>query len=1181
MSCSNCGADNRPDAKFCRECGASFAERCPGCGASNEPGQKFCDQCGTALQANAPAVAPTAPPAAERRLVSVLFADLVGFTTLSEGRDAEEVRELLSRYFESCKRLIALYGGTVEKFIGDAVMAVWGTPVAQEDDSERAVRAALDLVAAVSALGDEVGAPELRARAGVLTGEAAVTLGAEGQGMVAGDLVNTASRIQAAAEPGSVLVGESTKRATEAAIAYADAGAHELKGKTEPVPLFRALRVTAGRAGALRAEGLEPPFVGRERELRLVKELFHASADENKANLVSVVGIAGIGKSRLSWEFEKYIDGLAGDIWWHRGRCLSYGEGVAYWALAEMVRMRCEIADEEEPASARAKLQATIEEHIPDAEEQAWVEPRLSHLLGLEEGTPGDQENLFSAWRILFERLAEQSPTILVFEDMQWADAGLLDFLEYLLEWSRNHPLFILALARPELAEKRPTWGAGKRSFASLYLEPLAPQAMSDLLTALVPGLTQELREDILERAEGIPLYAVETVRMLLDRGLLEQAGNVYRPTGPIETLDVPETLHALIAARLDGLTPEERRLVQDGAVLGKTFTRQGLGAVTGMPEEELEPLLAALLRKEVLSIQADPRSPERGQYSFLQDIVKRVAYETLSKRDRKTKHLAAARFLASTWGAEEDEIAEVVAAHFLDAYEAAPDDPDADELRANAREMVVRAAERAASLGANAEAQRAYERAIELADEPLVRADFEERAGTMARMGVRPEEAAAHYEQAIELFGAAGASHPAARVSARLAEILWDRGRLEQGLENMNRAFDVLSQEEPDEDLAALAAQLGRFFFFAGEHGLAFERVEAALDLAEALLLPEVLSQALNTKATMLAARERLEEGLALLRYALEVALKHDKPSAALRAYYNLGDTLARTDRYEEAADAVQDGLALARRVGNRYWEWLLLGQTHPLFALGKWDETLTVTTELPEEEWLELRQVSSGLVGVGVLVQTHRGRHDEAHQMVEVYAPLEASADLQEQASYRCGKSSLLLARGDPASALELAEAALSVRDAMGVSVEYVKEAFAIAVEAALALGDVAKAESLIATVDALPPGKYPQLLRAQTARFRARIAARREETEEAERLFKGASGLFRELAVPFYLAATELEYSEWLIAQGRRDEAEPLLAEAREIFERLEARPWLERLDRLAPSVRAPEAAATAGS
>jgi class 3 adenylate cyclase len=1124
-------------------------------------------ECGSPLAAAAapqPEAAVREIAASERRLVSVLFADLVGFTTLSEGRDPEDVRELLSRYFDSCKRLIALYGGTVEKFIGDAVMAVWGTPTTQEDDAERAVRTALDLVAAVSALGDEVGAPELRARAGVLTGEAAVTLGAEGEGMVAGDLVNTASRIQAAAEPGTVLVGGSTRRATEAAIAYAEAGTHRLKGKQEPVPLHRALRVTAGRAGALKGEGLEAPFVGRDRELRLVKELFHASAEERQPHLVSVLGIAGIGKSRLSWEFEKYLDGLADDVWWHRGRCLSYGEGVAYWALAEMVRMRCGIAEDEDPATARSKLEATLSEHILDDHERRWVEPRLSHLLGLEEGTPGDQENLFSAWRVLFERLAESAPTVLVFEDMQWADSGLLDFLEYLLEWSRNHPLFVVVLSRPELSDKRPGWGAGKRSSASLYLGPLAPEAMSDLLTGLVPGLPDALRRSILERAEGVPLYAVETVRMLLDRGLLEREGAVYRPTGPIETLDVPQTLHALVAARLDNLPPRERRLVQDGAVLGKTFTRPGLAAVTGLPEAELDPLLTSLVRKEVLSIQADPRSPERGQYAFLQDIVKHVAYETLSRRDRKAKHLAAAGFLASSWSAEEDEIADVVASHYLDAYEAAPDDGDAPELRANGREMVVRAADRAASLGANSEAQRAYERAAALADDLLARADFEERAGMMARIGARRTDATEHFEHAIELFERAGGSHSAARVSGRLAEILWDAGRGEQALENMNGAFELLSQDEPDEDLAALAAQLGRFLFFAGDAELARQRIEAALDLAEALLLPEVLSMALNTKAILLVAHDRLKEGQALLRYSLDVALEHEKPSAALRAYYNLADTAARADRYEEAADAITAGIALARRVGNRYWEWNLLGQVHPLFALGRWDETLAVTRELPPEEWLEVRQVSSGLSCIGVLVHVHRGRYEEASRFVDVYRPLETSADVQEQAGYGCGKAALQLARGEAAAALATTERVLESRDTIGISSEFFKEAFAVALAAALELEDLEQAERLIATVDSLPPGRYPQLLRAQAARFRASIAARRDEADEAERLFKGAAGLFRELAVPFYLAATQLELGEWLVSARRGGEAEPLLAEARELFEALEAAPWLARLD-----------------
>ena len=349
--CSSCGTENDPNRKFCAECGVALARACPACGAANEPAAKFCGECGTAL-APSPAVARAQPPAAERRLVSVLFADLVGFTTLSESRDSEDVRELLTRYFDTCSRLIGLYGGTVEKFIGDAVMAVWGTPTATEDDAERAVRAALDLVAAVSALGDEVGAPDLRARAGVVTGEAAVTIGAEGQGMVAGDLVNTASRIQSVADPGTVFVGGATRRATEQAVVYEEAGDFELKGKDGLIPLWRALRVVSGARGSLKSTGLEAPFVGRGRELRQIKDLFHVCAEERKAHLISVTGIAGIGKSRLSWEFYKYFDGLPQLTYWHRGRCLAYGDGVTYWALADMVRMRCRIVEDEEPASA-------------------------------------------------------------------------------------------------------------------------------------------------------------------------------------------------------------------------------------------------------------------------------------------------------------------------------------------------------------------------------------------------------------------------------------------------------------------------------------------------------------------------------------------------------------------------------------------------------------------------------------------------------------------------------------------------------------------------------------------------------------------------------------------------------------------------------------------------------------
>jgi class 3 adenylate cyclase/tetratricopeptide (TPR) repeat protein len=1165
-ACSNCAAENPAGHKFCGQCGSALAVRCPSCGSPSEPGERFCGECGTRLTAavEAPAGEPGAP-VAERRLVSILFVDLVGFTTLSEARDAEEVRELLSRYFDACKRLIALYGGTVEKFIGDAVMAVWGTPVAQEDDAERAVRTALDVVAAVSGLGDALGAPELRARGGVLTGEAAVTIGAEGQGMVAGDLVNTASRIQAAAEPGAVLVGESTKRSTEAAIAYADAGTHELKGKAEPVPLFRALRVTAGRAGALKGAGLEPPFVGRDRDLRLVKELFHASAEEKKAQLVSIVGVAGIGKSRLSWEFEKYVDGLIEEVWWHRGRCLAYGDGVAYWALAEMVRMRCRIVEDEGPASARSKLRAVLAEHVSDPEEREWIEPRLAHLLALESAVARDEENLFAAWRIFFERLAERSPTILVFEDMQWADAGLLDFLEYLLEWSRNLPLFVLVLARPEFADKRPSWGAGRRGFSSLYLQPLSPRAMSELLTGLVPGLPEELRASILGRAEGVPLYAVETVRMLLDQGLLARDGELYRAIGPIDTLDVPETLHALIAARLDSLAPGERHLLQDASVLGKTFTNHGLRAVTGLPDGEHEPLLAALVRKEMLSIQADPRSPERGQYAFLQDLVRHVAYETISRRDRKPKHLAAAEFLLSLPGADENETIEVVASHYVDAYAAAPDDPDAEQVRSKAREMLVRAAERAASLAANAEAQRGFERAIELTHEPRVRAGLHERAGVAAATGARADEASMHFERSVALFEAERETHAAARVSARLAEILWDRGRLEEGLESMERSLTVLLEEEPDEDVASLAAQVGRFRFFAGDRTAAAERIETALRLAEALSSPEVLSQALNTKALVLITAGRLNEGSALLRHALEVALEHDRQSAALRAFYNLADAaLSCRDRYEDAAETVRQGLAHARKVGSRYWEWAFLGYGYPFYALGAWDDVVAMWDQLPHDDWTRGRLAYGTVLTSAVPVCVHRGQLDEANRMVAaVGAEFEHSADVQERCYYGVATAHILVAQGDHAGALQVAESVSAERESMGIASDAVKAAFALAMQAGLELDRLDAVEELLTVFERLPPGVRPQFLTAHVARARAQLAARSGEADDAERLFKGAGALFKDLAVPFDLAVTQLYHAEWLTAQRHAGQAEPLLVEARQILERLQAKPWLDRL------------------
>ena len=1126
----------------------------------NPPGQKFCGECGAALAAESvPTVATSTPvrgaPAAERRLVSVLFADLVGFTSLSEAQDAEETRELLSRYFESCRRLISLYGGTVEKFIGDAVMAVWGTPTATEDDAERAVRAALDLVTAVSALGDEVGAPELRARAGVLTGEAAVTIGAEGEGMVAGDLVNTASRIQSTAPPGSVFVGEATRRATEQTIAYEDAGSHELAGKSGLFPLWRALRVVSGARGSLKSQGLEAPFVGRDRELRLIKELFHGCAEEGTSHLVSITGIAGIGKSRLAWEFFKYFDGLPQTTYWHRGRCLSYGEGVTYWALADMVRMRCRISEDEQAVSALGKLQAVLVEHIVDEEERRFVEPRVAHLLGLEDGARYERDDLFSAWRLFFERLAEVNPVVMVFEDMQWADDSLLDFTDYLLERSRDFPLFVCTLARPELHERRPTWGTGRRSFTSVYLEPLSTGAMGELLSGLVPGLSEEIRHQILERAEGIPLYAVETVRMLLDRGALVQDGPVYRPTGPITTLDIPETLHALIAARLDALSTDERRLLQDAAVLGKAFTKRALLVLLGVSESELEPLLGSLVRKEMLTAQADPRSPEYGQYSFLQDLVRRVAYETLSKHERRSRHLAAAAHLESAF-ADDEEIVEVLASHYLNAYQLAPDADDADEIKFRAREMLARAGERAGSLAAAREAQRYFQLAADLTDDTITRADLQDRAARMASRRGRSEEARVLFDQALAAFENAGLSHPAARISACLAEIDFRMGGTAQAVERLEHALASLSSEEPDADVATVSAQLGLFLMLAGHEDEAARHLEVALALAEALNLQEVFIDALTTKSIVLVRRNRLEEAHILLEASITRAVASSLPRAAARALNNLGVLHESSDRYREAADVIERALEQARRVGDSVWEFqLLTGCVSTLVLLGRWDEALE---RAAEAERLPRADRDFGLTFL-VEIDCRRGRLGDARERLAQYVDARHSDEAQERTTYALHEAMVLRIEGKPRAALETLEPVLESRAELGIAFLTVKLALVEALESAFELRDTARIDTLLGMIETLRPGERPPLLTAHAARFRARLAS---DMDEAEDGFRTATEVFGEQGMVFSLAVTQLEHAEWLLEHDRPEDAEPLLAEARETFDRLGAAPSLKR-------------------
>ena len=1166
--CPSCGASNREGRKFCAECGSAFSAACQACGAANQPGERFCGECGAALSPGAMAgVAPAAAvheaPSAERRLVSVLFADLVGHTSFSEGRDAEDVRELLTRYFDTARTTIERYGGTVEKFIGDAVMAVWGTPVAQEDDAERAVRAALELVEAIPVVD-----PGLLLRAGVVTGQAAVTVGAEGQGMVAGDLVNTASRVEGVAEPGTVLVGEATRRATEAAIVYEDAGAHELKGKAEPLPLWTALRVVANRGGEGRSAGLEAPFVGRDREFRLVKDLFQGTAAEGKAHVVLVTGIAGIGKSRLAWEFEKYVSGLVASVWWHRGRCPAYGEGVAYWALAEMVRGRAGILENEDSESATAKLGAVLEQHIPDADDRRWIEPRLRHLLALDESASHERDDLFAAWRFFFESLAGTGPTVLVFEDLQWADAGLLDFVEYLLEWARSKPIFIIGLARPELTEKRAGFGSASRGLSGLALEPLSPEAMGTLLEGLVPGLPDELRAAISERAEGVPLYAVETVRMLLDRGQVERADGSYRLVGTVERLAVPETLHALVASRLDELTDDERRLVRDASVLGTTFVLAALEAVTGTSSQELEPVLQSLVRKEMLCLDADRRSPERGQYGFLQDLVRHVAYETLSRRDRKARHLAAAAFFERSWGGREQEVVEVVAAHYLTALELDPNADDASALRDEARNALARAGERAASLGASGEAATCFARAAGLAEDPLEKARLLHLAGRVTRFSGDPTTATEQLQQAIALYEHAGQSHAAARVSADLGQLEFFQGRLHEGVERLERAFDVLSQDEPDEDIAYLASQLGRFHYFegAGSTEKAAERNEFALSVSEALLLPEVLAHALITAGLIAWRRGQPEHGRALMRHGLQLALEHDFPLAAGRGCQNLSVIEGDLGNLADAVAYAEQGAEVGRRIGDRQGQ--AFSRTNIAwhhFELGNWEEIHTFVDELfaEPETW------ATSLTQAMPRVAWHRGQAARVRRLLDLADPLRDSDLPQNQATYTTIEYIWLMNEGRYEEAFLLSE-----RDAARTDFsEYAAWIVIDALEAATALDRLDRIAELVRQLESQKPGELPLVARVEAMHYRALLAAASGDAGRADSGYRTAASMFREYGYVFRQAVTQLEHAEWLAKEGREPEAAPLLEEAREIFERLEATPWLERTEKVSGSTRVP--------
>ena len=1169
VTCASCGATNEAGRRFCGDCGSPLQSACPACGAANRPGARFCGDCGSPLAAGAappqsaggpetgpggpgdppsPAqfasVASAAPmaPVAERRLVSILFADLVGSTTLADGRDPEETRELLSRYFDVARDVITRYGGVVEKFIGDAVMAVWGAPTAREDDAERSVRAALELVDAVRTLG-----PDVRLRAGVLTGEAAVTLGAQGQGMVAGDLVNTASRLQSVALPDTVLVGETTMRASSASIAFEPAGDKVLKGKELPVAAYRALRVVAERGGRGRADTLEAPFVGRHEEIRSIKDQYHVTGREQRTRLVSVVGPPGIGKSRLAWELEKYLDGLVETIWWHHGRSPSYGEGIAFWALGEMIRGRAGLAEGDDESTTRTRIAETLARFVPDEEERRWMEPMLLALLGFGELRAGGSEQLFAAWRTFFERISATGTVVLVFEDIQWADEGLLDFIDHLQEWSRGNPIYVLALSRPELLERRPSWGAGKRHFTNLFLEPLSTETMHELLAGMVPGLPERAAAAIVGRADGVPLYAVETVRMLIEAGrLVRDVDGAYRPIGDLSTLAVPDTLHALIAARLDALDPVARSVLADASVLGQSFVPAALVSVSGRPVDELDPVLRALVRRELLVLEADPRSPERGQYAFVQSLIREVAYGTIAHRDRLRRHLAAALYFESLGT---DELAGALASHYLAAYRNASPGDEEEALAAQARVALRLAADRAIALGSYAQAVEFLVQAVEVSPEPADRADLLERAGESASALGRHDDAERYLREALAFRSQTDDRSAAARTTAALGRALLTGYRTDAAVQVLESGATEFADLGDDPDLAAVGGQLARAHLIREDNRKAVEMADRVLTVAERLDLIPVIADTLVTKGAALVPVGRAYEGIGAMQAGLLLAQANGLTKIELRAHVNIGSVEMDREPVRSLA-ASRAGLALAHRLGQVN-EILVSNMAETAVRIGEWDLALE---HLTPQLMTELDRVDRIWMLVPLIwIRALRGE-DVSAELADLEGLIEGITDAAVLASRAAGLAIAALAAGDLDAAY--AEAERTARLSPGNAAE----AWRRAGRAALWARDVARAraarESIIATglhgsfivmsIDAL--GAAIDALDAHQARS---VAAYRSVLERID-----------DLGLPWERALVGIDMATLL---GPDDpDARAAAIRAREILVGLGARPFIERLD-----------------
>jgi class 3 adenylate cyclase/tetratricopeptide (TPR) repeat protein len=1057
---------------------------------------------------------PSSPPRQERKVVTVLFADLVGFTARAEQMDPEDVVGMLQPYHARLRDQLEHFGGTVEKFIGDAVMAVFGAPVAHEDDPERAVRAAL----AIRDWAEEE-AGELELRIAVNTGEALVSLEArpeQGESMVAGDVVNTASRLQSAAPVNGILVGETTQRATRDAIEYREAEPVEAKGKAEPVRVWEAVRPHSSFGVDVVQEG-RTPLVGRQSELDLLADALARARQEREPQLVTLVGVPGIGKSRLVLELFGVVDSEPELIWWRQGRSLPYGEGVTYWALEEIAKAQAGILESDGAEEAADKLRRAVGDLVVDAAEAQWIESHLRPLVGLTgELATGDDRRAeaFSAWRRFFEALAERNPLVLVFEDLQWADDGLLDFVDYLVDWASGVPLLAVCSARPELLERRPGWGGGKRNATTVSLSPLSTEDTSRLVAGLLEQavLPVEVQSALLARAEGNPLYAEEYARVFLERGSAED-------------LPLPETVQGLIAARLDALPPEEKELTQAAAVVGKVFWSGALAAIGGEAPFLVEERLHALERKEF--VRRERRSSVAGetQYAFLHVLVRDVAYSQIPRAGRAEKHRLAAEWIGSL-GRSEDH-AEMLAHHYLQALELAETAGlDASALAEPARIALSEAGDSALALSAFGAAARFYTAALELwpQDDPgrpilLFRA-------AKARWYVGPERVDAISEAADALL-AVGDRESAAEAETLCARELWNRGERDAAYSRIDRAMALVESEPPSSSKAHVLAYRSRLHMLADEDEEGIRRGREALAMAEQLGLEGVRAQALNVVGTA-RVMSGDQDGMDDIRRSLAIATSINSPDEIHRALNNLANMHWYLGELQQASEMVETMLERDEHFG--------------LPGLLRWGKGEEVLDRFLTGRWAEAERLADAF-----LAETAGSRH---------YLEVPARSI---RAKMRLARSDLEEANADSARALKLAREA---KDPQALLPTLAVRALVLLAQGraneAAALVDELHGGSALLQELALVEYAWCAVALDRREQFRAdaaRIRLPSQWVDAATAIVDGdpgrAADVLAEMGARGEEARARLRAAEQLVADGRRAEADAQLQQALAFF------------------------------